>query len=105
MAQYQRFGLIKSAPAYDRLAKSLILTDLYTEVAEEYRVPVPKDDMKKKARALKRAAGAAPLIVSAASGEGVREVLRALAAEVGAVRAKGAKEKRGQASSSRGWRP
>ena len=32
---------------------------------------VPKDDMKKKARALKKAAGAEPLIVSAASGEGV----------------------------------
>jgi GTP-binding protein len=66
---------------------------------------VPKDELKTKARALKKAAGAAPLIVSAASGEGVREVLRALAAEVVAVRAKGAKEKRGQASPSRGWRP
>ena len=65
---------------------------------------VPKDDMKK-ARALKKAAGAEPLIVSAASGEGVREALRALAAEVAAVRAKGVKEKRGQAASSRGWRP
>ena len=63
---------------------------------------VPKDDMKKKASALKRAAGAAPLIVSAASSEGVREVLRALAAEVATVRAEGA----GRAPpSSRGWRP
>jgi GTPase len=66
---------------------------------------VPKDELKKKARALKKAAGVPPLIASAASGEGVREVLRALAAEVASVRAKGAKEKRGQASPSRGWRP
>ena len=43
---------------------------------------VPKDELKKKARALKKAAGTAPLVVSAASGEGVTEVLRALAAEV-----------------------
>jgi GTPase len=35
---------------------------------------------------LKKAAGVAPLIVSAASGEGVPEVLRALAAEIDAVR-------------------
>jgi GTP-binding protein len=66
---------------------------------------VPKVELKKKARALKKAAGAAPLIVSAASGEGVREVLRALAAEVVAIRDKGAKKKRGEARTSRGWRP
>jgi GTP-binding protein len=67
---------------------------------------VAKDELKIKVRALKKAAGTAPLIVSAASGEGVREVLRALAAEVARVRAEGAKEKRGRTSSaSRGWRP
>ena len=66
---------------------------------------VPKDEMKKKARALKKAAGTAPLIVSAASGEGVREVLRALVAEVVAIGAKGAKKKRGEAWPARGWRP
>ena len=67
---------------------------------------VPKDEIKNKARALKKAAGTAPLVVSAASGEGLRDVLRALAAEVATVRAEGAKEKRGRASpSSRGWRP
>jgi GTPase len=48
---------------------------------------VPKDELKKKARALKKASGVAPLIVSAATGEGVQEVLRALAAEIKAVRA------------------
>jgi GTPase len=66
---------------------------------------VSKDEMARTARALKKVAGAAPSIVSAASGEGVREVLRALAKEVTALRAKGAKEKRGQAAPSRGWRP
>jgi len=62
---------------------------------------VPKDELKKKARALKKAAGAAPLIVSAATGEGVQEVLRALAAEIKAVRAA---EKAAPARAA-GWRP
>jgi GTPase len=66
---------------------------------------VPKDELKKKARALKKAAGVAPLIVSAASGEGVRESLRALAAEIVGLREKGAKKKRGEARPARGWRP
>jgi GTP-binding protein len=66
---------------------------------------VPKDELKKKARALKNAAGVAPLIVSAASGEGVRESLRALAAEIVGLREKGAKKKRGEARPARGWRP
>ena len=61
--------------------------------------------LKKKARALKKAAGIAPFIVSAASGDGVREALRALAAEVVVIREKGAKTKRGEARPSRGWRP
>jgi GTP-binding protein len=62
---------------------------------------VPKDELKKKARALKKAAGVQPLIVSAASGEGVPEVLRALATEVEAVRAGEQAEPVRQA----GWRP
>jgi GTP-binding protein len=66
---------------------------------------VPKDELKNKARALKKEAGTAPLVVSAVSGEGLRDVLRALASEVASLRAKGAKEKRGRASSARGWRP
>ncbi|HXG78452.1 MAG TPA: GTPase ObgE [Methyloceanibacter sp.] len=53
---------------------------------------VPKEDLKKKARSLKKAAGAAPLIVSAISGEGVQEVLRALAAEVQEMRGKSAQK-------------
>ena len=67
---------------------------------------VPKDEMKKKARALKKAAGVQPLIVSAATGEGVPEVLRALAAEIEAMRAA---EKAASAPEAtalpRGWRP
>jgi nitrate/nitrite transport system substrate-binding protein len=46
MAQYQRMGYLKSAPAYEKIAKSLILTDLYKEVAEAEKVDVPDDDMK-----------------------------------------------------------
>ena len=61
---------------------------------------VPKDELKKKLRALKKTAGAAPLAVSAASGEGVTEVLRALAAEVRSC----ADGKEGAARAS-GWRP
>jgi nitrate/nitrite transport system substrate-binding protein len=45
MAQYQRFGYLKSAPAYDAIASELILTDLYKEVAAAEGVSVPDDDM------------------------------------------------------------
>jgi len=62
---------------------------------------VPKDDLKKKARALKKVAGVQPLIVSAATGEGVQEVLHALAREIEAVRAA---EKVAPARAV-GWRP
>ena len=61
---------------------------------------VPKDELKKKLRALKKAAGSAPLAVSAASGEGVPEVLRALAAEVRSARGKDA----APAARASGWR-
>jgi GTP-binding protein len=66
---------------------------------------VPKDEMKKKARDLKKAAGVAPFIVSAATGEGVAEVLRALAAEVKRVRGQAKEEAAAQSASARGWRP
>ena len=67
---------------------------------------VPKDEMKKKARALKKAAGITPLIVSAASGEGVTEVLRALASEVRDLRAQANKDDAAQTGAlPRGWRP
>jgi nitrate/nitrite transport system substrate-binding protein len=46
MAQYVRFGLLKEAPAYQKLADSLIMTDLYAEVAGLEKVAVPSDDMK-----------------------------------------------------------
>jgi len=62
---------------------------------------VSKDDLKKKARALKKVAGVEPLIVSAATGEGVQEVLHALAREIEAVRAA---EKAAPARVA-GWRP
>jgi GTP-binding protein len=65
---------------------------------------VPKDELKKKARVLKKAAGAEPLIVSAATGEGVPQVLRALAAEIKSVRAS-KKQEAPAASPSQRWRP
>jgi GTP-binding protein len=62
---------------------------------------VAKDELKKKARALKEAAGFAPLIVSAVTGEGVPEVLRALAHQIEAVRT----EDRARPVRAAGWRP
>ena len=67
---------------------------------------VPKDEMKKKERALKKAAGVQPLIVSAATGEGVPEVLRALAVEIEAIRATKRDEPVREATATpRGWNP
>lgn len=62
---------------------------------------VPKDELKKKARALKKAAGKAVLIVSAASGEGVPETLRALATDIKKLRGS-TKTKTVRAA---GWQP
>jgi nitrate/nitrite transport system substrate-binding protein len=45
MAQYVRFGLLKSEPNYNAIAKELILTDLYKEVAAAEKLAVPNDDM------------------------------------------------------------
>jgi len=64
---------------------------------------LPKDDLKKKARALKKAAGVQPLIMSAATGEGVQEVLHALAREIEAVRA--AEKAEPLRKAGQGWRP
>ena len=66
---------------------------------------VSKDEMKEKARALKKAAGAAPLIVSAASGEGVPDVVRALATGVRRLRSQAKEDAAGKRASARGWRP
>jgi nitrate/nitrite transport system substrate-binding protein len=46
LAEYSRLGYLKSPPNYDALAKELILTDLYKEVAEAEKIEVPDDDMK-----------------------------------------------------------
>jgi len=66
----------------------------------------PAAELKRKALALKKAAGRAPLIVSSATGEGVQDVLRALVGEAASVKAaRAANETKAQAESSRGWRP
>jgi len=46
LAQYVRFGYLKTPPNYQAIADQLIMTDLYKEVAKEMAVPVPNDDMK-----------------------------------------------------------
>lgn len=46
MAQYVRFGMLKSAPDYKGIAEKLILDDLYAEVAKSMNIPVATDDMK-----------------------------------------------------------
>jgi GTP-binding protein len=67
---------------------------------------VPKEEIKKKTRALKKAAGVTPLIVSAASGEGVTEVLRALVPEIKSMRVEEIKAKAGTAQAPvQRWRP
>jgi nitrate/nitrite transport system substrate-binding protein len=43
LAQYVRFGYLKSAPAYKEIAEKLILDDLWAEVAKETGVPVQPD--------------------------------------------------------------
>jgi GTPase len=64
---------------------------------------VSKDELKKKSRALKKAAGVVPLIVSAVTGEGVQEVLHALAGEIQSVRAQ--EKADALPKVSQGWRP
>jgi nitrate/nitrite transport system substrate-binding protein len=43
LAQYVRFGLLKSEPNYRSIAEKLILDDLYAEVAKEMAVPMQAD--------------------------------------------------------------
>jgi GTPase len=64
---------------------------------------VPKYELKKKVRALKKVAGVTPLVVSAATGEGLPQVLRALARQIEAVRANENVEPPRKVS--QGWRP
>ncbi|TDC42183.1 CmpA/NrtA family ABC transporter substrate-binding protein [Micromonospora sp. KC213] len=45
LAQYQRFGLVKDAPDYAKLADELILHDLYAKVATDEGIKIPDDDM------------------------------------------------------------
>ena len=46
MAQYVRFGYLKTAPDYKAIADKLILQDLYKEVATSMKIKIPTDDMK-----------------------------------------------------------
>jgi nitrate/nitrite transport system substrate-binding protein len=46
MSQYRRFGLLKTDPAYQELADTLVLRDLYEKVAAKEGIDVPDDDMK-----------------------------------------------------------
>ena len=43
LAQYVRFGYLKSEPNYKAIAEKLILDDLFAEVAKEMKVPVQPD--------------------------------------------------------------
>ncbi|MEO6714937.1 MAG: ABC transporter substrate-binding protein [Mycobacteriales bacterium] len=45
LAQYQRLGLLNEAPPYKEIVDSLLLTDLYAEVAAAEKIAVPADDM------------------------------------------------------------
>ena len=67
---------------------------------------VPKDEMKKKARAVKKAAGTTPLIVSAATRRGRdRGAARARRRGERAARARSKRMPRPPRASARGWRP
>ncbi len=46
LAQYQRFGYLKTAPDYKAIASKLIMQDLYEDVAKEMNIAIPTDDMK-----------------------------------------------------------
>jgi GTP-binding protein len=62
---------------------------------------VPPDELKRKSRALAKVAGGKPLVLSAVSGDGMTQALRALAAEIKSARAKRNAPERREA----GWRP
>jgi nitrate/nitrite transport system substrate-binding protein len=46
LAQYQRLGLLKATPPSTQIVDSLVLRDLYEEVADAEKIDVPDDDMK-----------------------------------------------------------
>jgi nitrate/nitrite transport system substrate-binding protein len=46
MAQYVRFGYLQNAPDYKTVADKLVLQDLYAEVANGMKIPIPEDDMR-----------------------------------------------------------
>ena len=62
---------------------------------------VPPDELKRKSRALAKVAGGKPLVLSAVSGDGMTQALRALAAEIKFAGAKRNAPERREA----GWRP
>jgi nitrate/nitrite transport system substrate-binding protein len=43
LAQYQRLGLLKTAPDYKALTDSIVLTDAYEKAAAEFGIDVPDD--------------------------------------------------------------
>ncbi len=45
LAQYQRMGLLSSAPPYKELVDAIVLRDLYEKAADKAGVDVPDDDM------------------------------------------------------------
>jgi hypothetical protein len=45
LTQYRRFGYVKQDLPYQKIADQLILRDLYEEVAQEEKIPVPDDDL------------------------------------------------------------
>jgi nitrate/nitrite transport system substrate-binding protein len=45
MSQYRRLGYLTEDPAYQQLADSIVLRDLYEEVAAKEKIDVPSDDM------------------------------------------------------------
>ena len=80
------------ARAYKEVRGELVayghgLTDKPEIVALSQADTVDAAERKKKLSALKKACGGNPLVLSAATGEGVEEVLRALAAEIAEVKA------------------
>jgi nitrate/nitrite transport system substrate-binding protein len=46
MTQYVRFGYLPSLPDVQTIANTLIMSDLYAEVAKEMKLAIPDDDMK-----------------------------------------------------------
>jgi GTP-binding protein len=64
---------------------------------------VDQDDLKTKTKNLQKVAGAAPLVMSSATGEGVQEVLRALATHIAAARSERKMDAKPKARE--GWRP